>query len=466
MQVHINYVYKINITVPGTDNIHNMKVSLASIWENVRTSFWFIPTLMTLGAIALSVFTLWFDERLANMGSPDVWWIYSGGASGARSVLAVVSGSMITVTSVVFSITIVTLTLASGQFGSRLLRNFMRDTGNQVVLGTFIATFIYSLLILRSVRGEGEDEFIPYCSVTVGVFLVFLSVGVLIYFIHHVSTKIQAESIVSAIFEETTEAVDNQFPKQLNDERNGINRQQSLHADLPASFHEETYKIKAGSSNYLQVVEYEKLLKLAEKYDLVIEILYKPGDFIIRDSTIILVWPPHKIDDSLSNKLYNNFILGVHQTLTQNAEYGIQQLVEIAVRALSPGINDPFTAINCIDRLAAILCQIARKQFPSPFHCNEAGKIHIVAKTTTFEGYVDTAFNQIRQNSKSSPAVMIKLMDAIYMIVNHLSLPEQYGIVRKHAEMIKNTGQNNLEEQQDQQDLQSRYERIVKLQEV
>lgn len=173
---------------------------------------------MICGAIVLSIFTLRLDYGAITTDT-GVWWLYSGEASGARSVLSVISGSMITVTSIVFSITIVTLALASGQFGSRLLRSFMHDTGNQVVLGTFIATFMYSLLILRSVRSVEENEFIPYISVTVGVFLVFLSVGVLIYFIHHVANKIQAESIVSTIFEETIESIDNQFPRQLKDQK-------------------------------------------------------------------------------------------------------------------------------------------------------------------------------------------------------------------------------------------------------
>lgn len=431
-----------------------MKVSLPSIWEDVRTSFWFVPTLMTCGAVILSIFTLWLDE---GSGISGVWWIYSGDANGARSVLSVISGSMITVTSIVFSITIVALTLASGQFGSRLLRNYMRDTGNQVVLGTFIATFVYSLLILRSVRSEGVSEFVPYISVTVGVLLVFLSVGVLIFFIHHVATKIQAESIVRGIFEETIEAIDNQFPQQLKDEKEeGADRKPNLQSDLPGTFDEEAYDIKADSSNYLKVVELEKLLQLAEKHDLIIEVLYRPGDFVISGSTVMLVWPPQQIDDALHNKLYNNFILGEHQTLTQNAEYGIQQLVEIAVRALSPGVNDPFTAINCIDRLAAILCQVAPKQFPSPYYSDAEGNLRIIRKTATFEGYVDTALNQIRQNSESSAAVMIKLMEAVNVIKSRLSGSEQHKILRKHAEMIKNIAKNNLEERQDLQDFQSR----------
>lgn len=438
-----------------------MKVSLSNLWEDIHTSFWFVPTLMTFGALVLSIFTLGLDEGSIN--KPGVWWIYSGEASGARSVLSVISGSMITVTSIVFSITIVALTLASGQFGSRLLRNYMRDTGNQVVLGTFIATFIYSLLILRSVRSEGENEFIPYISVTVGVLLVFISVGVLIYFIHHIATKIQAESIVSAIFEETTEAVDNQFPKELktqNEEEVG-DRNKVLPPDQPEDFYEEAYNIKAGSSNYLKVVECEKLLKLAEKHNLILEILYRPGDFIIRDSTMMVVWPPQPVDDALHAKLYDSMILGEHRTLTQNAEYGIQQLVEIAVRALSPGINDPFTAVNCIDRLAAILCQVARKQFPSPRHHNAAGKLRLIQKTANFEGYVETAFNQIRQNARSSTAVIIKLMEAIDVIISRLSRSEQKRVLYKHAEMIYNTGLDNLKERQDLQDLQARYDTIV-----
>lgn len=444
-----------------------MRVSLASIWENVRTSFWFVPALMIFVAIVLSIFTLWLDEGFTYAGVPSAWWIFSGEASGARSILTVISGSMITVTSIVFSITIVTLTLASGQFGSRVLRNFMRDTGNQVVLGTFIATFIYSLLILRSIQSEGQNEFIPNISVTVGVILVFLSVGVLVYFIHHVSTKIQAESIVNTIFEETTKAVGSQFLQQLNKQRKeGINSRQYLQSDLPESFYEKTYKIKADSSNYLIVINFEKLLKLAEKHNLILEVLYRPGDFVVKGSTTMLVWPADQVNDALNKRLYNNFTLDMHQTLTQNAEYGIQQLVEIAVRALSPGINDPFTAFNCIDRLTAILCQIAQKQFPSPYHSDTAGNLRVVLKTTTFEGYVDTAFNQIRQNSESSPAVMIKLMESINLIINHLVQPGQYRILRNHAKMIKNTGQNNIKERQDQQDLQSRYDRIVQLQEV
>lgn len=164
---------------------------LITYWEDIRSSFWFVPTLMAAASAVLAMCNIYLDHTL-----PESWrgngWIYSGGAEGARAVLSVIASSMITVAGVVFSITIVALTLASSQFGPRLLRTFMRDTANQVVLGTFIATFLYCLLVLRTIRGLDEREFVPHLSVTVGVLLGVASLGVLIYFIHHVSVSIQA----------------------------------------------------------------------------------------------------------------------------------------------------------------------------------------------------------------------------------------------------------------------------------
>lgn len=436
-----------------------MKFSIKNVWDNVRTSFWFVPTIMTIGAVILAIFTLWVDQEYGIVDSPVSWWIYSGGADGARSVLAAISGSMITVTSVVFSITIVTLTLASGQFGSRVLRNFMRDTGNQVTLGTFIATFIYSLLILRSVRGEGQDEFIPYLSVTVGVMLVFFSVGVLIYFIHHVSLNKQAESIVNKIFNETINGLESQFSEEEEKESTERNNTKS---DFPKSFYDEAYTIKSTESSYLQIIKYDRVLNLADKENILVKILYKPGNFITKGNPVIQVWPPHKSEETLVEKLNDALIMGVHRNLTQNAEYGIQQLVEIAVRALSPGINDPFTAINCIDRIGAILSELTHRHFPSPFHYNEEGKLIVFFKPVTFESFVDTAFNQIRQNSHTTPAVMIKLLESIETIVTHASKPEQYKVLRRHAEMIRNVGKEHLNEQNDWKDFQLRYKSIVK----
>ncbi|MEX0646645.1 MAG: DUF2254 domain-containing protein, partial [Balneolaceae bacterium] len=373
-----------------------------------------------------------------------------------------IAGSMITVTSVVFSITIVVLTLASGQFGSRMLRNFMRDTGNQMVLGVFIATFIYSLLILRRIRNTGDFEFIPYLSVTVGVLLAFISVGVLIYFIHHVASKIQAESIINFVYKELTLAIDRLFPEQI-----GIfsGNEENPESALPEKFAREAQSVRAGESNYLQAVEDNRIMELAGRHNLIIRLLNRPGDFVIKGGVLMEVWSPSpvQIDDNLKLKLSETMILGLHRTITQDAEHGIHQLVEIAVRALSPGINDPYTAINCIDRLAAGLSQLVHKQFPASCRYDENNKLRVVVSTTSFGGYLDAAFNQIRQNADSNPAVLIRMLEVISSIAKQASTEDQYSVLREHALMIKNAGIHSINEKRDRDDLCERFMATEKL---
>lgn len=435
-----------------------MKVTLANRWEEIRTSFWFVPTLLFLAAVFLSFFALQIDIEFSGDIPPDAWWIYGGGADGARSVLAAIAGSMITVTSVVFSITIVVLTLASGQFGSRLLRNFMRDTGNQVVLGTFLATFIYSLLILRRVRSTGDFEFIPYLSVTLGVLMVFFSVAVLIYFIHHVSTNIQAETIINGVFHEITRTVDILFDEPGDDSLEKL----PAEPEMPERFIHEPYLIKADESNYMLALEEKRLVEVAAEHDLFIRMIHRPGDFVIRGSAILKIWSSEPIKAIVKREISETLLMGVHRTITQDAEYGIHQLVEIAVRALSPSINDPYTAINCIDRLAAVMSQIAQKKFPSPYRYDDEGNFRLILNTTSFEGYLDASYHQIRQNAGENPAVLIRMLEALTRIAEQTFTREQNRALQKHAEMVMNKG-HTITEERDLNDLKVRYNRITSL---
>ncbi len=186
---------------------------LAQLWESLRTSYWFVPTVMTAGAVGLSFASVHLDQVVKAEWVRAVGWIWAGSPEGARQVLSTIAGSMITVAGVAFSITIVALTLASTQFGPRLLRNFVRDLGNQVVLGTFVSTFVYCLLVLRTVRGGDVAEFVPYLSVTLGVAFALASLGVLIYFIHHVSGAIQAEHLIASVADELEDAIERMFPE-------------------------------------------------------------------------------------------------------------------------------------------------------------------------------------------------------------------------------------------------------------
>lgn len=192
-----------------------MKAYLSNIWENLRTNFWFVPTIMVLLSIVLATGLLTLDRLTQDTVTSELEWVYTGSPEGARALLAAVASSVITVAGTTFSITIAVLTLASSQFGPRLLRNFVRDRSNQIVLGTFIATFIYCLLVLRTIRGLEETQLVPSLSVTGGVVLAVVSIGVLIYFIHHIAESIQADYLIALISRDIDDAIDRLFPQEI-----------------------------------------------------------------------------------------------------------------------------------------------------------------------------------------------------------------------------------------------------------
>ena len=242
-------------------------VKLAKLWDSLHSSYWFVPTIMTAIAIALA-FTMLSLDRAGYYTLIEKWgWIYTGDANGARSLLSAIGGSMITVAGTTFSITIVALQLAASNFGPRLLRNFMQDTGNQIVLGTFIGTFIYCLLVLRTVHGDGDgyNEFVPQLSVTGGIVLAIASIGLLIYFIHHASTIIQASHIISEVSADLDRAIDRLFPKKIG---LGLSESKQPLRDIPANFDEDACPIRSAGSGYVQAIDDEKLMKIACKHQL------------------------------------------------------------------------------------------------------------------------------------------------------------------------------------------------------
>lgn len=240
-----------------------MKAHLLEYWERLRSSFWFVPGILTGAAVALASVTVALDESV----TVGEWmagqsWAYTGGAEGASLVLSTVAGSMITIAGVVFSMTLVALSLASSQLGPRLLRNFMRDTRNQVVLGTFIATFVYCLLVLRTIRRAEEAFFVPHLSVTIGVLLALVSLGVLIYFIHHVSVSIQADEVVARVNHELIHGINRLFPESMG-RGNTRTAAEVAGARLPEAFDREARPVGAAEDGYLQSVDPDALMELA-----------------------------------------------------------------------------------------------------------------------------------------------------------------------------------------------------------
>jgi uncharacterized membrane protein len=438
-----------------------MKVGLLKYWDRIRASFWFLPATMAAGSVALSFATVALDRTLEDRWSRSVEWVYAGGAEGASSVLETIAGSMITVAGVVFSLTLVALTLASSQFGPRLLRNFMRDTANQLVLGTFVSTFLYCLLVLRTIRFSDGDAFVPHLSVTLGLLFAVASLGVLIYFIHHVSVSIQADEIVTRVSAELLAGIDDLFPEQIGTGASG-----PVAPPDPAlleTYRREARAVDAAEDGYLQLVDADALMELAVENDLVFLVEHRPGDYIVAGSALTRVWPGSKLDEALEARINAVFAIGRQRTPVQDVEFTVGQLVEIAVRALSPGVNDPFTAITCVDRLGSALCRLAQRELPSQYRCDGQGELRVIAPTTTFGGVADVAFNDIRAYARSSTAVTVRLLHTIAVVAGFTSRSADQATLLRHAEMIAHGCREGLPEENDRRAVDAELQRVMQV---
>lgn len=438
-----------------------MRIQVFKTWERVHSSFWFIPALMASAAMLLAVTTVAIDT-LATDWLADNWGLtFTGGAEGASSLLGAIAGSMITIAGVVFSMTLVALSLASSQLGPRLLRSFMRDTTTQMVLGTFVATFLYCLLVLRTVRRAEEIIFVPHLSVTLGVLLAVVSVGVLIYFIHHVSTSIQANEIVARVGKDLIAGMQRLFPENIGQGAAQIPTEPP-NADFLDRFEREADPIKSNRDGYLQFIDGDALMAFAMQDNIVIQLLRRPGHYIVATSPLARVWPEDRVNDSLIERINEAFALGNQRTSGQDIEFAVNQLVEIAVRALSPGVNDPFTATACVDHLGSALCRLAQREMPSPYRYDSENQLRIIAPVFTFADVTNAAFNQIRQYGRSSTAVTIRLLETIAVIAESVNCPEDRTTLLRHARMVAR-GADSLPDNEDRREVDERFQSVNRL---
>ncbi|MGE3269737.1 MAG: DUF2254 domain-containing protein [Chloroflexota bacterium] len=387
-----------------------MLVRLRTWWVEVQESLWFIPTILTLIAIGLAALTVWIDGLLLARGRVDVYLAFGGGAEGARGVLSAIAGSLVTVTGVVFSITIVALQLASSQFSPRVLRNFTGDRANQAVLGTFIATFTYTLLVLRTVRSAGEDAmiFVPSISVTIAILLAMISIGLLIFYIHHAARSIQAAVIIERVTNDVRGLVDRLFPDPVGEPVSGDSKN-VIPPTAPTV-------VRAEHAGYLQVIDEDALFRLQDRTPLAIRMEPRVGEFVLPGSGLASVWSLEPPDDEMISSVRRAFVLGTERTLQHDIELGFRQLADIALKALSPGINDPTTATTCIDRLAEILVLLGNRRMPAALRTSPDGHVHLLAQETTFGRAVALSFNQIRHFGAADATVATHLLATLERI--------------------------------------------------
>jgi len=331
------------------------------LWLRIQASYWFIPALLAVGAVIIAVFAVRADAELGAAWWEQFGWINLNTAEGARALLSAVAGSMITVAGVTFSGTLLAVSHASSQIGPRLLSGFMRDRGNQVTLGIFIATFLYCLIVLRTISpgdlgvdSKDSSLFVPHLAVLLAIGFAVLSVLVLIYFIHHVPQSINVSTVIARVGDEILTGVGNVYP--LPDEADDTVGKPTCCGGDPQA----VIKLE-GKSGYLRVLDFDALIDKAAEQDLVIEMLVQPGEFGVPGQPLMHVYAEAAVDIETLEALADNLSWGRERTPEQDVMSSIEQMAEIFAKAMSPGVNGQFTAINCLDQLAAAFVELLRR---------------------------------------------------------------------------------------------------------
>jgi len=406
---------------------------VTAFWGRLNSSFWFVPTVMAVAAVALSYLLIEVDALRGVDQTDDPSAIFTFGPEGARAILSVIASSMITVASLIFSITMLSLQLASSQFGPRVIGNFMRDRSNQIVLGTFIATFLYCLFVLRSVRGIEGSSFVPHLAVAFGVLLAAASVAVLIYFIHHIATSIRVETLLANLAEDGCAAVDRLFPERLGHAPGGETDMQRL----PGHFDRSSRQIAADSGGYVQNVGTEVLMRLATEHDLVLRIDAPPGQFVTKGACVISAYPRDLVSDETCEDLRGAVVIGRNRTSRQDLEFAIRRIVELAQRALSPGINDPTTALYCIDRLGEVIGRLASRDIPSPMRSDTHGQLRVVTDVVRLEDIVCRAFAAIARYGITDADVVARLVQTLAGLETSLPFAARGAIAAFREQVLK-----------------------------
>lgn len=372
--------------------------------------FWFVPTAICVVAAVAAEVLVAVDERLGVLPLP-AWaetFVYRVGESGSRDLLGAIATSALAVAGTTFSITVAVLALTSSSYGPRLVRNFMADKVNQAVLGIFVATFLYALLVLRSVRAIGDpgdpdaEVFVPHLAVNGAVLLAVLDVTVLVYFIHHIADSIQVTTISRRVQNDLRATVERLYPEELGVDEQAVTERPRL----PAGLETDGGRVTAGRAGYVSYVQDDDLMAAAREHDVLLALQVHPGRYVLGDGDVCLVHPAERLTEKLADRVRDAVGITDGRSPHQDVGFAVQQLTELAVRALSPGTNDPYTAINAIDDLSVGLSMLAGRRMPSPARLDDDHVLRVHAPYEDATALTGEVLGTLRWYATGSPAVM------------------------------------------------------------
>lgn len=408
------------------------------LFAKLRSSFWFTPSVIVSTYVALAITLIELDSASELTWLENWPRLFGAGAEGSRAILSTVAGAMLSILGVTYSMTLVALVLASSQFSPRTLRNHMRSVVTQVTLGNFAGIFTYCLIVLRVIRSGSDQEFVPSLAVFFAFAMAIASVGFLIYFIHHIATSIQASTIIASIASETIHTIDRMFPGEIasgatddTEEWDVALEKRSWHA------------IAAPSDGYIQSMDADGLLKIARESNAIVRMERGIGAFIVAGSplfSLALGSPPTR---KTLERLRTCYSLSRYRTVEQDPSFGIRQIVDIALKALSPGINDTSTAITCIDYLSAILVRLANRKFPC-LQRQENGEPIFLGIAPNFDGLLGEALNDIRGSAGGNTAVIVRMAHAIEVVSSQTHQPLRLAALHEHLDRLSELARQTI----------------------
>jgi uncharacterized membrane protein len=387
---------------------------------------------MSLAAILLAWVMYWLDGFIPNETLQNSRLILSGTPGDIRSMLISMAGTILATAGVVFTLLTLPLSTVAAQYGSRLLRVFLGDRTTQMVLGMFVATFVYCLAAALSIPPAAVEPEGPQLTATVGLFLMLAAFASLILLVQHVSTMLQAPNIAAAAGAELQDVVRAEIPEKVR--RSGQYADEAINALLVT----EGYAVRVKRTGYIQYIDPETIYSLASEKRLVIRLLHKPGHFVRRDMEVALVWPAGEVDNELDQQIRQAFRIGNTRTPTQDVAYAVNQLVEMAVRAMSAAINDPFTAMTCLDYIGEGLAMFIRQGEKDSHFYDRDGRLCLIFEPLTFEELISSAFDMLRHCSRDNASVLQHMLEVIELIRREAdSIAEETSNLRSNSNQVR-----------------------------
>lgn len=413
------------------------KAQLRTIWEDLRASYWFLPLCLSLLAVVLATLLFLVDEWIPNRTLTRALLVAHLEPESVRTTLLGIASGAVGIVGVVFSVTLVPLTIASSQFGPVLLRNYLRDLGTQLVMGMYCATVCYALWLVLLLPVSLSAETVPQLAITFGIAMLLVCLALLIYLFHHTAVSLQASTVVERIGEELLAVVREAFPPK--GEGRGLTWTASASLGHTELAEHQGQVLHASSTGYVRAVDLERLVRLAEDHDLILAVHAAPGAFVATGGVLALAWPAEQAGAELEDAANDAFLLGPYRTPVQDVEFGMMSLVVVASRALSAAINDPVTPILCLDRLGVALGLVAAGEQPSAYHHDHDGRLRVVLQPQNFTSLAGVAFDRIRQYGRTDAPLLIHLLTTIAAVGAHTTAEAQRAVLGRHAQKVVET---------------------------